>query len=70
MHTREGHRPDLADCPQSKLRRGDPALRIGDPGPMGRILVDGEPGNDIVPELRRAAGRDGHREAGQGLSLH
>lgn len=51
LHTREGHRPDLADCPPAKLRRGDPALRIGAPGPMGRILVDGEPGNDIVPEL-------------------
>ncbi|MGH7355689.1 MAG: cysteine hydrolase family protein [Candidatus Rokuibacteriota bacterium] len=51
LHTREGHRPDLGDCPPAKLRRGDPALRIGARGPMGRILVDGEPGNDIVPEL-------------------
>jgi nicotinamidase-related amidase len=51
IHTREGHRPDLSDCPPAKLRRGDPALRIGAAGPMGRILVDGEPGNDIVPEL-------------------
>jgi nicotinamidase-related amidase len=51
LHTREGHRPDLADCPPAKLTRGDPALRIGAKGPMGRILVDGEPGNDIVPEL-------------------
>jgi len=51
LHTREGHRPDLADCPPAKLRRGDPALRIGVKGPMGRILVDGEPGNDIVPAL-------------------
>ena len=49
LHTREGHRPDLTDCPPAKLRRGAPALRIGAPGPMGRILVDGEPGNDIVP---------------------
>jgi len=49
LHTREGHRPDLADCPPAKLRRGAPALRIGAAGPMGRILVDGEPGNDIVP---------------------
>jgi nicotinamidase-related amidase len=56
VHTREGHRPDLADCPQSKLRRGDPALRIGAPGPMGRILVDGEPGNDLVPELAARPG--------------
>src|SRR5215470_2030047 len=51
LHTREGHRPDLADCPPAKIRRGDPALRIGAAGPMGRILIDGEPGNDIVPEL-------------------
>src|SRR5258706_4606889 len=51
LHTREGHRPDLADCPPAKQRRGDPALRIGAKGPMGRILVDGEPGNDIVPAL-------------------
>ena len=51
IHTREGHRPDLADCPPAKLKRGDPSTRIGAAGPMGRILVDGEPGNDIVPEL-------------------
>ena len=51
LHTREGHRPDLGDCPRAKLRRGDPRLRIGATGRMGRILVDGEPGNDIVPAL-------------------
>ena len=51
LHTREGHRPDLADCPPAKLRRGDPKTRIGAAGPMGRILVDGEAGNDIVPAL-------------------
>jgi nicotinamidase-related amidase len=51
LHTREGHRPDLGDCPPAKLRRGAPALRIGGAGPLGRILVDGEPGNDIVPPL-------------------
>ena len=56
LHTREGHRPDLGDCPPAKLRRGDPALRIGARGPMGRILVDGEPGNDIVPELAPLTG--------------
>jgi biuret amidohydrolase len=55
-HTREGHRPDLADCPPAKRQRGRPALRIGDAGPMGRILVDGQPGNDIVPELAPRAG--------------
>ena len=51
LHTREGHRADLTDCPPAKLRRGDPKLRIGAKGPMGRILVAGEPGNDIVPDL-------------------
>ena len=52
IYTREGHRPDLSDCPPAKKRRGNSTLRIGDLGPMGRILVLGEPGNDIVPELR------------------
>src|SRR5438270_13243183 len=51
IHTREGHRPDLTDAPRMKVERGDPALRIGAPGPMGRILVRGEPGHDIIPEL-------------------
>jgi len=51
IHTREGHRPDLTDAPRVKIERGDPALRIGAPGPMGRILVRGEPGHDIIPEL-------------------
>jgi len=49
IHTREGHRPDLTDAPPMKVERGDPALRIGAPGPMGRILVRGEPGHDIIP---------------------
>src|SRR4051794_12228287 len=56
IHTREGHRPDLTDAPQIKVERGDPALRIGAPGPMGRILIRGEPGHDIVPELYPIAG--------------
>jgi nicotinamidase-related amidase len=51
IHTREGHRPDLTDAPPMKVERGDPAVRIGAPGPMGRILVRGEPGHDIIPEL-------------------
>jgi nicotinamidase-related amidase len=51
IHTRESHKPDLSDCPPAKLTRGNAALRIGDPGPMGRILVQGEPGNDFVPAL-------------------
>lgn len=51
VHTREAHRSDLSDCPPAKRMRGNPGLRIGDPGPMGRLLVDGEPGSSIVPEL-------------------
>jgi nicotinamidase-related amidase len=51
IHTREGHRPDLSDAPKAKVERGDPALRIGAPGPMGRILIRGEPGHDIIPDL-------------------
>lgn len=47
----EGHQPDLSDCPPSKLKRGNGATKIGDRGPMGRILVLGEPGNDVIPEL-------------------
>jgi len=49
VHTREAHRPDLSDCPPAKRCRGAARLRIGDPGPMGRILIDGEPGNEFVP---------------------
>jgi nicotinamidase-related amidase len=51
IHTREGHLPDLSDAPRAKVERGAPSLRIGDPGPMGRILIRGEPGHDIIPEL-------------------
>jgi biuret amidohydrolase len=56
IHTRECHKPDLSDCPPAKRGRGKPSLRIGDPGPMGRILVSGEPGADIVPELAAKPG--------------
>src|SRR5713226_477 len=51
IHTREGHRPDLSDAPPAKVERGHPNLRIGAPGPMGRILIRGEPGHDIIPAL-------------------
>ncbi|UGT63505.1 cysteine hydrolase family protein [Nocardia asteroides] len=51
IHTREGHLPDLSDCPPAKLRRGTPSQRIGDPGAFGRILIRGEYGHDIVDEL-------------------
>jgi len=56
IHTREGHRPDLSDAPPAKLARGAPSTRIGDHGPMGRILVRGERGHDIVDELAPAPG--------------
>jgi len=52
FHTIECHKPDLSDCPVSKLERGKGSLKIGDEGPMGRILVMGEPGNGIIPELQ------------------
>jgi biuret amidohydrolase len=51
IHTREGHRPDLTDLPPAKKIRGRSATCIGDAGPMGRILVRGEDGHDIIPEL-------------------
>jgi nicotinamidase-related amidase len=56
VHTREAHQPDLSDCPPAKRNRGNPTLRIGDPGPMGRILVVGEPGNQIIDALAPAEG--------------
>lgn len=55
VHTREGHRPDLTDCPPAKLTRGGKTF-IGTQGPMGRILVRGEQGHDIIPELYPVAG--------------
>lgn len=66
IHTREGHRPDLSDAPPLKVERGDPALRIGAPGPMGRILVRGEPGHDIIPELYPIAGEPVIDKPGKG----
>ncbi len=56
IHTRESHLLDLSDCPASKRSRGNPICRIGDQGPMGRILIRGEPGNDIVPALKPMEG--------------
>ncbi len=66
VHTRECHRPDLSDCPPSKRERGRPRLRIGDEGPMGRILVAGEPGAEIVPELAPAPGETVIDKPGKG----
>ncbi len=49
IHTREGHLTDLSDAHPAKVERGTPSLRIGSPGPMGRILIRGEAGHDIIP---------------------
>lgn len=51
IHTKEAHKPDLSDCPPAKLMRGDASLRIGAQGPMGRILIEGEAGCEIIKEL-------------------
>lgn len=67
LHTRECHRPDLSDCPPAKRERGEPTLRIGDPGPMGRLLVAGEPGADIIPALYPAAGEWVIDKPGKGM---
>jgi nicotinamidase-related amidase len=56
VHTRESHAADLSDCPPAKRERGNPSLRIGDVGPMGRLLVRGSSGCEIVPTLAPAAG--------------
>ncbi|HEY1970865.1 MAG TPA: cysteine hydrolase [Pseudonocardia sp.] len=69
IHTREGHRPDLSDCPPAKLNRGNPSLRIGDPGPKGRILIRGEYGHDIIDELAPLPGEPVIDKPGKG-SFH
>lgn len=67
IHTREAHKPDLSDCPPAKRLRGAPGLRIGDRGAMGRILVAGEPGNAILPELSPSAGEIAIDKPGKGM---
>ena len=67
VHTREAHLPDLSDCPPAKRLRGNPSLRIGDVGPMGRILVAGEPGNQIIPALSPVAGETVIDKPGKGM---
>ena len=54
VHTREAHKADLSDCPPAKRERGSPSLRIGEPGPMGRLLIAGEPGTSIIEALAPA----------------
>lgn len=66
IHTREGHRPDLSDAPPSKLARGGGPKHIGDPGPMGRILIRGEPGHGIISELAPAPGEPVLDKPGKG----
>src|SRR6516225_2117288 len=66
IHTREGHLPDLSDAPPAKVERGAPSLRIGDPGPMGRILIRGEAGHDIIPELYPVGGEPVIDKPGKG----
>jgi nicotinamidase-related amidase len=66
IHTREGHRPDLTDAPPAKIARGAPSQRIGAQGPMGRILVRGEPGHDIVPALAPRPGEPVVDKPGKG----
>ena len=66
IHTREGHRADMSDVPSAKLERGAPKLRIGDWGPMGRILIRGEPGHDIIPELAPLEGEPVIDKPGKG----
>ena len=67
IHTREAHRPDLSDCPPSKIARGDAPVKIGEEGPMGRLLVAGEPGNAIVADLAPLAGELVIDKPGKGM---
>jgi len=66
IYTLECHRPDLTDCPPSKRSRGNPTARIGDPGPMGRLLIAGEPGTDIIDALAPVEGERVIEKPGKG----
>lgn len=66
IHTREAHQPDLSDCPPAKRLRGDCKIKIGDSGPMGRLLIDGEPGNNIVDALKPIEGEYDIAKPGKG----
>jgi nicotinamidase-related amidase len=67
LHTRESHRPDLSDCPPAKRLRGNPVLRIGEDGPMGRILIQGEPGSQIIAACAPEAGEIVIDKPGKGM---
>ena len=67
VHTREAHKPDLSDCPPSKIARGNPTLHIGDTGAMGRLLIAGELGNQIVPALAPIDGEIVIDKPGKGM---
>jgi nicotinamidase-related amidase len=66
IHTKECHLPDLSDCPPAKQNRGSPWLRIGDAGPMGRVLVAGEPGTEIIDALAPIEGEIVIEKPGKG----
>jgi nicotinamidase-related amidase len=67
VHTREAHRADLSDCPPAKRLRGEPSLRIGDEGPMGRLLVAGEPGTSIIDAVAPVPGEIVIDKPGKGM---
>lgn len=67
IHTREAHKPDLSDCPPAKIRRGNPSLHIGETGAMGRLLVAGEPGSQIVDALSPIDGEIVIDKPGKGM---
>ncbi len=66
IHTQEAHARDLSDCPPAKKARGNLSCGIGDPGPLGRVLVEGEPGSDFVPQCRPLPGETVLRKPGKG----
>jgi nicotinamidase-related amidase len=66
IHTREAHKSDLSDCPPAKRLRGDCKIKIGDDGPMGRLLIDGEPGNAIIEALAPIEGEYDIAKPGKG----
>jgi len=67
VHTRESHKADLSDCPPAKRLRGEPTLRIGDAGPMGRLLIRGEPGTSIIAALAPQTGELVIDKPGKGM---